>query len=289
MVSHLAVVENGTVVESYDADVMVPWWSVTKTVIAAAALVLVQQKTLSLDEPLAGQPYTLRRLLQHRAGIANYDGLASYHEAVAAGEDPWPVPVLLERTDAARLRYEPGQGWAYSNIGYLLVRQLIEQTCGDFGDALARLVLGPLEIDDARLARSRVDLDGVITVPASYHPGWVYHGLIIGPLKSAGVFMDRVLGGRLLAPALLEEMCRAQPVGGPVAGRPWQVPAYGLGLMAGVATDGQRAIGHTGGGPGSIIAVYQRPEAPTRFTAATFVSGDDPGRAESAAFMRRRP
>ncbi len=110
MVSHLAVIENGAVVEDHGADVVVPWWSVTKTVIAAAALALVQEKRLTLDEPLAGRPYTLRHLLQHRAGVADYGPLANYHQAVAAGDDPWPASVLLERTDAARLRYEPGRG-----------------------------------------------------------------------------------------------------------------------------------------------------------------------------------
>ena len=38
-------------------------------VIAAAALVLVQQKRLALDRPLASRHYSLRQLLQHRAGL----------------------------------------------------------------------------------------------------------------------------------------------------------------------------------------------------------------------------
>ena len=52
----------------------------TKTIIAAA-VVLVQQARLSLDQPLANRRYTLRQLLQHRAGLAEYGDLAAYHAA----------------------------------------------------------------------------------------------------------------------------------------------------------------------------------------------------------------
>ena len=103
-----------------------PWWSFTKTVLAAAALVLVRDGLVALDEPVEGKPYTLRHLLQHRSGLANYGGFPAYHEAVERGDDPWPVPELLDRLDADRLRYPAGEGWDYSNIGYLVVGQLIE-------------------------------------------------------------------------------------------------------------------------------------------------------------------
>ena len=124
-----AVVENGALRAAQGVDAPVPWWSFTKTVIAAAALALVRDARLQLDRPLPNRPFTLRQLLAHRAGVTNYGGLAAYGEAVERGDEPWPISVLLERAHAARLRYPPGQGWAYSNIGYLFVRELIEETC----------------------------------------------------------------------------------------------------------------------------------------------------------------
>jgi len=78
-----AVVENGVVVEAHNADRSVPWWSFTKTVLAAATLVLVRDGLVELDEPLRRQPYTLCHLLQHRAGLAEYGWFPAYHEAVA--------------------------------------------------------------------------------------------------------------------------------------------------------------------------------------------------------------
>ena len=80
-----AAVVDGTVAVGDVADPPVPWWSFTKTVLAAAALVLVDAGRLTLDTPLAGQRYTLRQLLQHRAGVPDYGSLADYHDAVASG------------------------------------------------------------------------------------------------------------------------------------------------------------------------------------------------------------
>jgi CubicO group peptidase (beta-lactamase class C family) len=266
----------------------VPWWSFTKTILAAAALVLVRDGRLALDRSVLRRPFTLRQLLQHQSGLVDYGDVAAYHEAVARGDEPWPVSELLERTDAGRLRYEPGRGWSYSNIGYLMVRELIEGTAGEnLSVAISRLVLRPLGIDGARIATTRAELAGVaMGFAGSCHPGWVYHGLAVGPLRDAALLLDRLMTGALLPPVLLEAMCEAHPVGGPIPGRPWNLPGYGLGLMSGITSSGNKAIGHTGGGPGSVIAVYHRPDAAPRFTAAAFAFGNDQAEVEETAFSR---
>jgi CubicO group peptidase (beta-lactamase class C family) len=50
----------------------VAWWSFSKTVIAAAALVLLDHGKLELDGPVPRAPYTLRHLLQHTSGLPDY-------------------------------------------------------------------------------------------------------------------------------------------------------------------------------------------------------------------------
>src|SRR5262245_59558661 len=128
------------VVTSAD-HVRVPWWSFTKTVLATAALQLVSRDHFQLDERINGRPFTLRQLLQHRAGVPNYGSLASYHEAVRRGDKPWELGHLLERVAADRLDFDPGDCWRYSNVGYLFVRQFIEKTVGlEIGSALRHLV-----------------------------------------------------------------------------------------------------------------------------------------------------
>jgi CubicO group peptidase (beta-lactamase class C family) len=286
MVECWAVVEEGVEVAAHDARRMVPWWSFTKTILAAAVLVLVRDGAATLDTPLPGRPHTLRHLLQHRSGLANYGGLPSYHEAVERGEDPWPVAALLEQVEAGRLRYPAGGGWDYSNIGYLVVRELIEETTDQSLDsALRRLILHPLGISEARIAVRPSDLEGVAMGEAwGYHPGWVYHGLMVGPVAEAALLLDRLLSRTLLPPGLLTEMLKVHPLGGPIAGRPWVAPGYGLGLMIGEVASGIRAAGHTGGGPGSTVAVYRSIGGEAARTAAVFATSEEQAGTEEEAF-----
>jgi CubicO group peptidase (beta-lactamase class C family) len=269
VIAHVLVREGAVVTSNGDAA-DVPWWSFSKTVIAAAALALVRDGRLALDEPLPDRRYTLRQLLQHRAGLTEYGRLPAYHEAVARNEDAWPADEMLARTAADRLVYEPGKGWGYSNIGYYFIRRLIEQATSHLlGDALDDLVLKPLGIAGVRFAADRAHY------PPEYDPRWVYHGLLVGPLQQAALLLQRLLVGDLLPPSLLSAMCDRYLVGGPIAGRPWKTPSYGLGLMIGETTSGEVIAGHTGGGPGSAIAVYHRLDKPTGTAAAFEPNGTD--------------
>ena len=284
MISNVLVRE-GTVVASSGEAADVPWWSFTKTVIAAAALALVRDRRLALDEPLPDRPCTLRQLLQHRAGLTEYGRLGAYHDAVERNADAWPGDEMLARTDADRLVYQPGEGWGYSNIGYYFVRRLIERAMDrPLGDALDDLVLRPLGIVGVRFAADRAHYS------PDYDPRWVYHGLLVGPLAQAAVLLQRLLGGVLLPPPLLSAMCDRYPVGGPIADRPWKTPSYGLGLMIGETTGGELIAGHTGGGPGSAVAVYHRLDRPTG-TAAAFKAGGDDAAVEGVCvtLLRTRP
>ena len=270
-----------------EAETPVPWWSYGKTVLASAALVLVAQGRVHLDGPVHGEPFTLRQLLGHRAGLRCYGGLRAYHEAVAAGEQPWDVKEMLRRVDAGTLAYEPGHGWGYSNVGYLMVRDLIE-TAADMtlGSALDWLAFAPLGISGVAVARELADLDATAWGNTRrYHPGWVYHGLLVGPPGAAALFLHRLLAGHLLPPDLLAAMLDAYPVGGAVPGRPWTAAGYGLGLMIGQREPPGEYVGHTGGGPGSTSAVYQFAGAPpeARRTAASFAPVDDPAVVEARA------
>jgi CubicO group peptidase (beta-lactamase class C family) len=290
-VTAAAIVRDGVLAGGHRPDLVLPWWSFTKTVIAAAALALVCDGRLVLDRPLAGRRYTLRHLLQHQAGVSDYGGLPAYHQAVDRNEDPWPVELLLERLDADRLRYEPGHGWAYSNVGYVFIRRLIEDTTGlALGCALSTLVLRPLAVRDVQIASERADLAEIELGAAKlYHPGWVYHGLLIGPAQEAALLLVRLLTGGFLPPDLLSAMRGAHPLGGPVPGRPWRRPGYGLGLMTGETRYGCKAEGHTGGGPGSVCAIYHFPDAGPPRTVATFAIDQTPSFVEGAAFRRGRP
>lgn len=279
-----ATVEGGSLGDHDRPAPPVPWWSLTKTALAAAALALVEAGRLALDAPLRPQPYTLRQLLQHTAGVPSYGDLAAYGEAVERGEEPWSRAELLRRVGADRLAFPPGGGWAYSNVGYLLVRDLIEDATGEeLGAALHRLVFAPLEVPAVKLAREAIDLDGTAWGNAAgYHPGWVYHGLAVGTPAEAAFFLHRLMIGRLVAGELLAAMRAPYALGGPVAGRPWRTTGYGLGLMVDVASSRGRCIGHTGQGPGSVAAAYHFPDLDPPRTVAAFAPVEDPAVVERA-------
>lgn len=266
------------------AAASVPWWSFTKTLLAATALTLVRDGLVGLDHVLDDGPFTLRQLLRHQAGLADYSELADYHSAVASHQQPWPFDEMLQRLDAGRLRYAPGTGWGYSNVGYLYVGQLIERLTGlNLQQALTQRVFEPLGCGPARLATLPADLQGVQMISAAYHPGWVYHGLLVGTLQQAALLLRRLFEGELLGPELLAQMQATHPLGGPIPGRPWQAAAYGLGLMHGPAAEGLVVNGHTGAGPGSVIAVYRAALGGRTASCAAFAEGDDQGAVEVRA------
>jgi len=278
----IAVVCDGKLVSDAAAG-PVPWWSFGKTVLAAAALVLVRDGKLALDTPLADKPYTLRQLLQHTAGVPNYSDLDIYAEAVERHAQPWPVADMLARVHSEQLLFAPEQGWRYSNTGYLLVRQLIETALDtDLQHALRQLVFSPLGIEDVSVAVTPTDL---LTTqwgnPAGYHPDWVYHGLLIGSPASAALLLDRLLAGHLLPATLLAEMMAPVALGEKLPGRPAVSFGYGMGLMTAQDGPAGKSCGHSGAGPMSVAAVYHFPG--WRRTVAVFAPVADQAVAEWAA------
>ena len=92
----ISTLYNGqSITPSQQADPVVPWWSFTKTVLAAAALTLVRDGRLHLDASLPEQAFTLRQLLRHEAGLADYGELPEYHDAVANHEPAWPADEMM--------------------------------------------------------------------------------------------------------------------------------------------------------------------------------------------------
>lgn len=236
---------------------LVPWWSFTKTVIAIAVLRLSELGAIHLDRPMAGRPYSPSQLLRHQAGLPDYGALSNYHADVAAGLDPWSPDRLLHAVKADHLLFEPGTGWAYSNIGYLFLRRLIEEASGrPFATALATLVFAQAELGSAHLAEAREHLIGVNMGDISnYHPRWVYHGLVVGTVGDAAKLLSCLLQGKLLAAGTMQLMLEPTPL--PQfrsANHP--DPGYGMGLMLNASNPLDHPIGHGGSGPGSDIAVY---------------------------------
>lgn len=261
-----------------------PYWSFTKTALAICALRLAEEGRLALDAPVPGHAFTPRQLLGHTAGLPDYATLGRYHDAVGNDEEPWSRDKLLDAAMAQGCLFAPGAGWSYSNVGYSLVRELIEETAGRPFAVLFREMIGaPLGLESVELATTRDQFARVIWPAARrYHPGWVYHGCLTGTALDAARLLHGLFAGKLLRDATIARMVAARPLGGVLEGRPWTEHGYALGLMRGDGAAG-RAIGHSGGGPFSVNAVYHFPDRPDPVTVASFAGGTDVGVAEVAA------
>jgi len=78
-----------------------------------------------------------------------------------------------------------------------------------------RICVGGASSRPRAVAREPADLDATAwgNTPR-YHPGWVYHGLLVGPPGVAALFLHRLLAGHFLPHDLLTAMHQAHAVGG---------------------------------------------------------------------------
>jgi CubicO group peptidase (beta-lactamase class C family) len=122
--------------------------SITKPLTMAAALALVDDGRLDLSDRLGdllpGVPadkraITLRQLLAHRAGLAEYVVDAPGGDFVELSRHE-----ALSRILSQPLRFEPGTDYGYSDAGYTVAAAVIEDAAGrPFEDFLRDRILTP--------------------------------------------------------------------------------------------------------------------------------------------------
>jgi len=223
-------------------DTMFQAGSISKPVAALAALRLVQDGRLDLDENVNAklvswhvpendftreQKVTLRRLLSHSAGLTVH-GFPGY----AADA---PVPTLVQvldggkpaNTDAIRVDTVPGTQWRYSGGGYTIMQQLlIDVAKKPFPTLLRERVIAPLGLRHstyeqplpasfAALAATAHNEGQPIKGRWHTYPEMAAAGLWTTPTDLAliAIEIQRALAGRsdkILAPAMARQMVTAQ-------------------------------------------------------------------------------
>jgi D-alanyl-D-alanine carboxypeptidase len=221
--------------------------STTKTFIATVVLQLVGEGTLALDDSLGswlpgrirhGDRITLRQLLNHTSGI------------------PQIYAPRGETDDQPELAAEPGTKHLYSNMNYILLGLIAEQAAGEPLEVVVRdRILRPLGLRDtsyggASPGTSNSDLPrwlGAASEPSGRVTG---DGGISSSPADLAMFLDALLGGRLLRRAELAEMLRTVDTSDDPLARAAAAPARaGLGIFR-FDLDCGSAWGHGGAMPG---------------------------------------
>jgi D-alanyl-D-alanine carboxypeptidase len=135
--------------------------SISKTITAVTALRLVESGSMTLDEPIGpllierlgvtnpaagARTLTVRHLLAHRSGLAQYENLMFRNEVGSCAQ---AAVVGLTRS----FQGEPGQRFQYSNLNFCLLGLAIEATTGQpYESVVQAQLLDPLGITGMRLA-----------------------------------------------------------------------------------------------------------------------------------------
>jgi CubicO group peptidase (beta-lactamase class C family) len=155
--------------------------SVTKTMTAVAVMQLQEQGLVDLDAPASRYlrafrliparpgfaPATLRHLLTHTAGVRAVRTPSDLLRPVLGWGVPAgrPVPSLAGYyREGLRIDTEPGTKWAYSNHGFGVLGQIVEDVTGiPLGRYLLEHVFGPLGMEHSDLLRSERVRPGLAT------------------------------------------------------------------------------------------------------------------------------
>ena len=179
-----------------DADTVYLWFSMTKLVTATAVLQLADRGRLDLDSPVAslvpdfprrdgGSRVTCRHLLSHSAGLANPIPIGWVRPAEAPAEDLGAFTARLLKKQS-RLRGEPGKRPSYSNLGYLVLGEVVEAAGGvSYVDYVRAQILEPLGMT-ATDFMYRADM--AARAATGYHPRFRISTPLLRVMTPAGIF-----------------------------------------------------------------------------------------------------
>jgi CubicO group peptidase (beta-lactamase class C family) len=257
--------------------------SVSKEIVAAAALLLQQDGKLSLDDKVgkwlpdlgAADTVTLRQCLTHTAGYVDF-----WPQDYVPGWmlRPTDTEAILAEWGRKPLSFAPGSSWQYSNTGYVVAGRIIEEAAGKpLFDFIEERIFLPLGITDAidinRAALEPPDALGYVRAalapPLPQAPaaaGWMFGAwqLALSAEDLAKWDLSILRRSLLSADGYAAELTTAKRNDGTDTG-------YALGLFVG-ARHGRAMISHGGEGAGylSMNRIYPDDDAAVVVLTNTF-------------------
>jgi D-alanyl-D-alanine carboxypeptidase len=239
--------------------------SITKSVVAAQVMLMVEAGELGLDDPVAAylsadlrfdtNGATIRQLLGHRSGLPDYYDL-QYERQETQPQRPWTPAEILALLPAERT---PPGSFFYTETNYLVLQLAIEHVRGRTlvdvlrdGGALAvagidRLVYQPEERPTEPIAMPSGASRDLLSARGGYLPSLASatavhaSAAIASDSPSLARWWRALCAGEIVSQASLTEMSTFLPVE--------DIGGYGLGMYNPAVGYGP-AFGHTGELPG---------------------------------------
>jgi len=136
--------------------------SVGKQFTSMAVMMLVEEGKIGLDDkvskyipesPSIWKDVTIRNLLTHTSGIADYGGdVGPLGNAVIDVRRDYTEQELIPPFAKMKMDFPPGEKWSYSNTGYVLLGIVIHRVTGEFyGDFLQQRIFKPLGMSSTHI------------------------------------------------------------------------------------------------------------------------------------------
>ncbi|MDI9928823.1 serine hydrolase domain-containing protein [Rhodococcus sp. IEGM 1354] len=281
-----SVERGGTEPASADDPVRIA--SVTKAMVAAVVLQLVDEGKVQLDQPvdemlpgLLPKPVTVRQLLDHTSGIPDYlVGFDSAEQIAARANDAVTDDELIAQALAMPWTSEPGQGFSYSNTNYVLLGKIAADLDGQsVGQSLQDRIFDPLQMTDTTYPTDAVIADdalhgyvlenGTYTDVTEYDASvWSSGAAVISTVADVNTFFRGLFDGTLLPQNLVDEMQVVSPSG------------YGLGLLLGGDAcnpgSGELVFGNRGNGFGYRTFQFSSPDGERQVSLAWTTAAPNP-------------
>ena len=247
-----------------DADTPFAVGSVTKQFTCACVLLLAEEGKLSIDDKVAkyepsltrAGDITLHDLMTHLSGYPDFYPLDFVDRRLMKTILP---AALLAEYAGARLDFEPGARWSYSNTGYTLLGHVVAKVSGQpFGQFLKERILGPLGMKHSAFEPGQ-EIKGKMKGYTSFAlgplepaepeaDGWLYAA---GGLWASAPDLARwdlaLMEGRVLKPESFRKMTT------PRALKNGHTTGYGCGVNV-RQIDGETILAH-GGAVSGFLAV----------------------------------
>lgn len=137
--------------------------SMTKAFTATAIMMLAERGKLNIQDsickyiaqcPASWQTVTIRQLLNHTSGITEFGKPPPADDCFR--RTPMTTAATLERAKQFKPDFSPGEKFAYSSIGYVLLGHIIEKASGtSYEGFLKENILAPLGMKNTGIDRQK--------------------------------------------------------------------------------------------------------------------------------------